>query len=336
MARPIRQIIGRLSVVGIATEPTRGTAVESITTLVPFQDYSLKDVIDYIHNDSALGNIAEFNDSVPYRKHGEGSIGGKVFLDLMGTELIGVFGDVPTSKAVQGQAGVFDHTFTMANDNSHQSLTIGVQDKAQNLRYALAMINSYKLEASADNFLKRTMEIKSKASKDSTSAINATYNPNDVEFVPENIKVVARNYGTNAGDASERTLNITSFSVTINKNAEIEYTMGKSDPVDIVNQQLNVEISFEGSTIDDSDRKAFRSGTPQIIEFIAEKSDVTIGTNTKPSLRLIMPKVSFAQYERSTDLNSAAKQTITGQANYDIKTGSILTAVIRNKVQSYR
>lgn len=334
MARVKRQIIGRLSVVGIGVEKTRGTAA-TITALIPFQNYTLKDIIEYIDNDSAFGNIAEFNDSVPYRYRSEGDIGGKVFLDLLGTELIGVFGDPPQSQ--QLATGVYRHDYTMANDNTHQSLTIGVQDASQKLRYPLVMINSYTIEASVEGFLTRTMNIMGASSIEVSDAIAAPYNTSDVEFVPEDIKVTAVAHGKPFSDPSARTLNITTFNVTINKNTTVEYTMGQREPVDIVNQQLGVEVSFEGSTIDDSDRQAFRSGTAQALRFVATKKSVNLDTGGQhhPTFTIELPKVAFKEYEKSSDLNAAATQSITGQANYDIATSALIKASITNATASY-
>lgn len=334
MARVKRQIIGRLSVVGLGVEATRGTAA-AITTLIPFQNYSLRDIIEYIDNDSAFGNIAEFNDSVPYRYRSEGDIGGKVFLDLMGTEFIGVFGDPPTTTTLA--TGAYRHDFTMADDNSHQSLTVGVQDNSQNLRYPLIMVNSYTIEASVEAFLTRTINVMGAPSVDSGNPINAAYNASDVEFVPEDITVTAVNTGTPFTDPSARTLNITTFSITINKNTSVEYTMGQREPVDIVNQQLGVEVSFEGSTVSDADRQAFRTGTAQALRFRATKESIDLdsGGLHHPTLQIELPKVAFKEYEKSSDLNAAATQSITGQANYDIATAALIKASITNATASY-
>lgn len=335
MARVKRQIIGRLTVVGLGVEATRGTAA-AITTLIPFQNYTLRDIIEYIDNDSAFGNIAEFNDSVPYRYRSEGDIGGKVFLDLLGTEFTGVFGDPPIStQLVAGEA--YRHDFVMADDNSHQSLTVGVEDSSQNLRYPLVMVNSYTLEASVEAFLTRTINVMGAPSVDSADPINAAYNTNDIEFVPEDIVVTAVNHGTPFTDPSARTLNITTFSITINKNTAVEYTMGRREPVDIVNQQLGVEVSFEGSTINDADRQAFRSGIAQALRFRATKNSVWLDTaqTLHPTLEIQLPKVAFKEYEKSSDLNAAATQSITGQANYDIATAALIKASITNSTASY-
>ena len=55
------RIIGRLGSIGIGVETTRGTAVAP-TFWVPVTGKDFDDKVDYIDNDSGMGNIMEKNE----------------------------------------------------------------------------------------------------------------------------------------------------------------------------------------------------------------------------------------------------------------------------------
>jgi len=319
------KIIGRLSAVGIGKETTRGTSVAP-TAWVPVQSVDIDDKPDYIHNDSGYGNIAEFNDSDVNWMHAEGGYEGKVFDNVLGLELYAVFGQSPTS-AQRATTGVYDHTFSMLNTNQHGSLTVAYKGAPEDVRYAMAMVDEFSIEAVLDKYLTRKVKFMSQASATATNTVAYTLGN---EFLARHINIyTAANL---AGLSGATAMKATSFKFTVKKNVTIDYVFGKATVDDIVNQQLNVEGEFEAPREDLTLRNLSNNGTAQAIRFEAINTGVTIGTGGlhNPAVRFDFAKAAFLENPRNWDANAEITQTVKFQANYSISDAAIMTARLTN------
>lgn len=319
------RIIGRLGSVGIGVEGTRGTGVAA-DFWVPLQGYDYDDKVAYAKNDSGLGNIAENNESDIISEWAEGSYDGKVFDTSIGAEFTALFGQAPVSTEI-GSTDVFNHVYNLANNNQHKSLSLGYKDSNENLRYALAMMDSFSMEGALENYLKRTVNFKSK--KASTVSNSVAYTEEN-EFIPSYIEFIMAD-DTSGLDAAQG-IGIRSFTLDINKNVEVLYNLGSLEPLDIVNKQFAITGKFEAYFDSTTYKTWANTGVRKALRIEITNPTVigSSGSNT-PKIKIDMDKIKFESHERAWDLNEVMLQTVNFEAFYDINSGKIITATLTNE-----
>ena len=331
------RVIGRLSAVGIGKETTRGTAVAP-GYWVGVTGFDFDDKVEYIDNDSSFGRIEELHDSAVSKRWGEGGYEGKIFINSVGLELYALFGQAPTSTQ-RATTGVYDHEFELLNTNEHGSVTLAVKDANQDVRYALAMLDEWELNADLDSFLTRSS---SWFSKPSASASNTVSHTEQTEFLARHLQFYIDDTIADLDTATATP--ITNFTLTVSKNVEVQYVFGPDDIAtnaakidNIINQQFGVEGSFEAYRDNLTARGYVLGGTKKALRLEAINTDVTIGTGGlhSPALRFDLAKVAFTEQERNWDANAATKQTISFKGLYDFTETGLLFARLTNTVTSY-
>lgn len=322
------KVIGRTGAIGIGVESTKGTAVAAAFWL-PVKSYSLDDKVEYVKNDSAMGNISEFNGADIVKLWAEGEYSGKIFLDSVGEELVALFGQSPTSVE-RTTTDVFDHTYAMLNSNDHKSLTVAYEDDIQELAFPFAMINTWSLEVAVDDYVMRTVNLISQKSE------SATHTPSfadEIEFIPSQItfKLASAQSGLNAASA----INVTAFNLEVNKNVEALYVLGSNEPEDIINKQLAVTGSVELYFEDETQRDLVFGNTHRAIRIDMKDTTVDLGGGHNPQLYFDLNEVVFEEFERSWDSNDPLKQTLNFEALYSIADGAIISARLTNTETAY-
>lgn len=328
------RVIGRLGTVGLAKESVRGTAVAP-SVGVPVQSFDFDDKVDYVDNDSSFGRIEELNDSQISKIWGEGGYEGKVFTNTIGLELVALFGQSPTSVQ-RSTTGVYDHTFALANSNQHQSLTLAYKDANESARWALAMIDTFEISADLDKFVTRKVTYKSKPS---TSVANTITMPtvSNLDFLARHIIF---SQATNLAGLPGTTVPIVSFTMSIKKNADPNFTFGndgvnlKSANIsDIINQQFTVEGSFDAYRDDLTQRGLVFAGTNKAIRFDILNTDIAGAANGfgttgshNPEIRFDLAKAFLTSHERKWDANKPVMQTIQFKATFSLTDTAALVA----------
>lgn len=322
------KIIGRTGAIGIGKEVTKGTPVAA-SYWIPVTSYSYDDKIELIKNDSAMGRIEEFNAAHITKLWGEGDYEGKIFLNSVGLELVAVLGASPTSVQ-RGATSVYDHTYALANNNDHKALTISYEDAIQEIRFPFAMVDSWALDVTVDDYVKRTISL---TGKKSGSATNTPAFTNEVEFIPS--QIVFKLASAQSGLAAASAINVTSFNLEISKNAEPVYVLGSNEPSDIINKQFSVkgsvELYFENITYRDyvfgNTHRAMR------IDMVDTATDLGSGHN--PELYFDLNEVVFDEFERGWDSNDPLKQTLNFEGLYSLADAAMISARLTNLITSY-
>lgn len=324
------KIIGRTGAIGIGIESTQGTPVAA-AYWIPVQGYSYDDKIELVKNDSAMGRIEEYNDADIVKLWSEGDYDGKLFLNSLGAELVALFGQSPSS-AQRTITGVYDHTFTLKNDNDHKSLTIGYKDAVQQISFPFAMIDSWSLEVAVDDYVKRSISL---IGKKSASASHTPAFTNEIEFIPSQISF--KTASTAAGLGAASAINVTAFNMEVSKNVEPLYVLGSNEPNDIINKQFNVTGSVELYFEDTTHRDIVMANTHKAIRIRMTDPNTVIGTSGShnPEFYFDLNDVVFDEYERSWDSNDALTQTLNFEALYSIADSAMITARLTNTVVSY-
>jgi len=323
------KVIGRLSAIGLGKESSAGTAVAP-TYWVPVRSIDFDDKIEVIDNDSAFGRIEELNDSDISQLYAEGTYEGKIFLNSVGMELVGVFGQSPTSTQ-RTSTGVYDHVYALLNSNSHKSLTVAYKDGIQDVRFPYGMIDSWKFEAAVDDYIKRTVSLMSKKSASSSNTVAHT---NEIEFIPSHI--VFKQADAQSGLGAASAIKITNFQFEIKKNVEASYVLGSNEPDTLNNKQFSVEGSFEAFFEDTTQRDLAFAQTSKAMRIDMLDAGTIIGSSGShnPELYFDFYNVKLS-FERGWDSNDILTQTINFKALYSISDTAMIGARLTNAVASY-
>lgn len=324
------KVIGRLSSIGLGKESTPGTAVAP-SYWIPVRSVDFDDKVGMIDNDSAMGRIEELNDSEINQLWADGTYEGKIYLDSVGLELVGLFGQSPTSVQ-RTTTGVYDHTFALLNNNSHKSLTVGYKDGNQDLRYPYAMVDGWKFEAALDDYVKRTMTL---MSKKSATASNTVSHTDEIEFIPDMISVYIED---EQGDLDGGTpIKVTNVQFEVKKNVEANYVLGSKEPDSLNNKQFSVEGSFEAYFESTTQRDYVFTKTQKAMRINMIDEDTIIGSSGShnPQLYFDFFKAKFSEFSRGWDANDILKYTINFKAVYSIADTALIAARLTNAVASY-
>jgi hypothetical protein len=324
------RIISRLTKLGLGRETTRGTGVAP-TYWIPVLEMSFDDTFDLKDNESGFGNLAAISDSQIVRKWGEGEFSGKIFDKSVGLEMVGVFGQLPTSVQ-RTTTGVYDNTYLMLQTNQHASLTAAMSDANYQGRFPLALVNTWSLEAEVGDYIRRTCNLLSKSSVSSSETPVYT---NENEFIPKNmiVKLAAAGAIDATLDAATA-LKVRSVNFEINKNAEGLQVFGSNDLDDVVNKQVEITGEFELYYDDRTYQTLALAGTHQSMRIEMINTDIIIGTSGthNPALRFQFPEVALEFPDRGFDNNDVSTITVAFRAMFNIAGAAQVTARVTNAV----
>ena len=322
---------GRKVSFGVAKEATRGTAETSVDFWLPHLSLSLLPMRTKVMNESAIGSLAEFNDSDTFESFTEGSFEGKVQSESFPLLLLSAMGGLTSASNADGSGDVYDHTAVVSNTNSSQSLTLFQADGVDTYAYPLSMITTLDINAELGDFIKYSGSIV--AGDEIDSVVTPAYTT-ATEFKPKHMSVRLASSTAGLGAASD-IATVQSLRLTIDKTVERDNQFGQETPYDISTRavQVNGELVLRHST--DTYKDNFMDNDHQAMRITIANTDVTIGTSANPTIVLTMPKVTFESWSKDDSLNDKINQTIGFQALLDVTTGSILTAVTTNLTASY-
>lgn len=325
------RIIGRLGSIGIGVESVRGTGVAP-QFWVPVTGKDFDDKVDYIDNDSGLGNIMEKNDAITNHRWGEGGYDGKIFDRSVGAELVALFGQSPVSTQ-RATSGVYDHVFDLANSNQHKSLSLSYKDANESLRWALAMLNSWNLEIATDNYVRRTAQYISKKAETGVSQ-SASYTEEN-EFGPADASIILGTVDDLDSLDGESSIGATGGTFEVAKNAEAQYVLGDAEPDDIVNKQFAVTGTVD-LFMDDTTYKALvLSGGKVSMRVKLENTAIDLGSGHNPALYLDLARVKLGEFEGGFDNNDVRTQTINYEGLFSLTEGKGIRATLTNRQTSY-
>lgn len=320
------RIIGRLTSIGIAKETSRGTPVAP-AYWIPIRSLDFDDSQTLQDNESGFGTIDAIQDSEILQRWSEGSFEGKIYDQSEGVLLRAVFGQGPTSTQI-GVTGTYNHVFAMLNSNQHASLTTSIKESNNDLAYANAVMDSYVLEATLDDYIHRTVNLKAKLGA-SGSHTPAYLNEN--EFVPKhmnakifNVAASVSAHNTAAGAASP--IKVRAITLNINKNTDPVYVLGSSDIDDVLNKQLEITGSIELYYDSLTYRNLWTANTHQGMRFAMVNTDVTIGGSNNPGLQFDLYEVVFTNWSRSFDNNDIMTQTLEFKAILNVAAAASIGA----------
>lgn len=296
------KFIGRRGLLGVAIEATRGTPVAP-TFWVPHSTMSFFDRTETAREEQGLGVIADSDSNYVVMKFGEGEVEAELYDKALGVILTGVMGAAPST----GGSNPYTHTFTLANNNQHKSLSLYWEDPDRNYIFPMAMIDSFQISAEPNGKVQYTVGFNSKGSRDWTTQTQ-NFTSLGSKFLHQHVQV---KFAAAVGSlAAAPALSLKNLELTIAKNTVRDESMGTVEPEDILNQQLSVEGNISLNLEDETYRNYMLNGTYRAME-------IKLNNGASSTLTFQFPRVDFTEWEPDYTLNEIAKQGLNFKANND-------------------
>lgn len=318
---------GRKISVGFGKETTRGTAV-SPSTWFPRTDMDFEDKIESVTNEVSIGVLVDSVDTAVVRIFSEGSISSNFGVNAMSLPLLASFGSVTTTTAT---TGAYKHTFSLANLNERQSLTVSMHDPVNPYKFALGTIKKLTFKYEQDKFIDVSMEIMAQKGV-ADGALTPTFVTDHYLLGRHaNIKIASNTAGLNA--ALNRS--VKNFEITLEFNVEEEYNLGNITPTDFLTGSIGISGSIESVFQNESDYKTDTfAGSSRALRITAVNPDVTIGLSSNPSFMLELPKITYEEISRKMSNDEIVTQTCKFKGHYSTEEAKAIVAELINTVSS--
>jgi hypothetical protein len=322
--------IGRLINLGIANEATRGTAVAP-TNWLPKSNITFEDKVQKAPSQVGYGNIGEGNQDLVALKWSEGDVEFDLMSESFGVILKSVFGTVSSASYA---TSAYEHTFSVQNDNQHDSMTLWVEDSAESIDkfFEMVMVNNLSLSLVPEEVIKCTVGFIGRSSEDTSGLAHS--------YVAES-KFVGRHASIKIADAvgdldAASKLNIKELTLDINKNANRDHSLGTVQAVDITNQKFEITGKITLDLEDETYKALMNDGTYQALRIMIENTDETIGSAGNPSFLLELSKCAFDGWEANRPNDEIVSQVINFKALFSITNDNVVNDChLRNTTASY-
>jgi len=275
----------------LALETARGTAESSATFWIPKTTVDFNEVSVKAVEDSGLGVIDGRAGADVVKKMAEGPLGGIAYDQSFGLLLYAALG--AWTAGDEPEDAVYLHEFTRLNSNEHPALTIFYKDENLDEKYALAMLNELTINMVLEDYVRYTAGFMSKISAANTSTPSYS-GENPFLATHATVKFAA----STAALATASATAVRAINLTINKNVEDLQSLGSVEPSDIVNKQFTVsgdlELLFDDETFRDYDI----DNTEMAALITLENDDVTIGTESNPTIEFTLAPMTFRDWGR--------------------------------------
>jgi len=320
--------IGRRGWVGVALETSAGTGGDTPIKYLPYTSQTLHNVVDVLDDEAAKGIRERAWGSVAAMTRGEGDI--SVLLDVENAPylLFPALGNM-SSSCVEGS--VYQHILTRKASNPPTTICLNINDTVGTRRYHYGTVNTCELTFS-DGWAEVTANILSQAPSAGSGTLSVTEETvmafKDAKiYFGSTFKIAQDNYtnGTNAKALS-------AFRLTINNNAEAQYTAGSSSPNQISIGQLEIGGDYT-LFFEDTTEQAAHEDQGQRAMIIAFTGS-SIGSTSTETLLIQIPKFHLTDRGIDTAPAGFVTENPTFVGDYDSDNGSIVIKII-NETQTY-
>lgn len=321
--------IGRRVNVGLAKETVRGTAVAAAhwmpKTAVAFFDRTNK-----IHSEMNYGTIGDGAQAYKTNEWAEGTIETELNDRAFGLILLAAFGTLVTTGPSDS---AYTHTYSLQNDNQHDSLTITLADPDRTDQYALGMLNSLEFNVAPDEVVTVVADFMARTGR-SVAAASPSYATAFNKFLGRHASVkIASVVG---GLAAATALTLKSLKLTINKNTVQNNVLGTVWPDDILNRKFEITGEIELDLEDQTYRQLMLDNTYRAMRINFTNTDALIGATSRPAFNIDLARVHFEGWEVDRPNDEVVTQKITFRALFDPTTETIVNScTLINNVSSY-
>jgi len=309
-------------------EATRWTAV-AVSQWTPKTNIDFQEKSESIQDESSIWVIVDNIDAHTVKRWAEWVIEWNVWVEAVWLPFLALFGSV--SSAETSWTGAYEHDFTLANTNQHQSLTIWVSDDVKDSQFALAMIESMTISAEVWGFATYSINFKAQAGETASHSVSYT---TDYSLLAKNwtFKVADNLAWLTWADAKC----IQSFEITITKNLMDQQCLWNVWINDFINQQFSIEWSFSALYENSTDyEENTLDWIKQAIRFSLVDTWKTIWVSDNPTLEVDLASANFTEWTKDQTNDTVVSQTLTFKGLYSKTDASAITAKLINETTSY-
>jgi hypothetical protein len=323
------QKIARLRTVGLAKESTKGTAVVP-SYWIPVTKYEANPVVNSQAKNGAIGRIEGNYDLEIVQKLTLPSIEGYLSDKAVGLLLLAALGQVSSAAKSAPNAAVYDHTFSVKNDNDHPALTLSFGDVSLSMATPYGMLNKLEIEAKVGDLLRYKAEFIAKA--EAAASLTPAFT-NENLFNPKHITVKIAD--TEAGLSGASAVELYGLKLSIDKAAEAVFGFGSYEPTKIFNKTLKISGEIETLENDTTWRDLFKNGTAKYMQITIANTDVTIGASANPGIVITFNKVKFNSYKDDSGIDEMIKEAVGFEMLYNMTDSEAITAILTNLATAY-
>lgn len=309
--------IGRLVDVGIGKESSRGAGAVA-TQWLPKNNITVEDKVTKARSTASYGNInMEGNSALVAQRWAEGDIEMDLHDKSFGLLLLSLLGTVNTTGPSDS---AYTHTFSLQNDNQHDSLAISVHEAGVgDLMFKLAMIESMELTIVPEDVVKLKIGFMGKKAVDSSHTV--TYNAQN-KFLGRHLSFKIASLTSGLTGASK--ININKLVLKFQKRLRASSVLGTVEPIDFLNQAFSIEGDVEMDVTDRTYHDLMTNGTYNAVRIDLTNSQALIGATSVPQFRLDLSRCDFEAWESQRPNDEITTQKFTFKALYDITNGNII------------
>ena len=320
---------GRLQKVGIARETTPGTGVAPAYWLSA-DNWDLNPIVETKNKEGAFGRVEDSYGSEIVQKHNEPSIGGVITDKAIGELFYAALGSLSSNPKVSPNENVYDHTFTVLNNNAHPSFTISMKDAYIEKWVPYCMLNKLEINCVIADYARFKADFVGKFETNTT--LTPAY-ADENAFVPRHIEVkIADSVGDLSG---EDAIDLQAINLVIDKNVEAVFGFGSDEPKSMANKDLMISGSFERSNDSATWRSLFSANTKKALRITLEDSDTIIGSDQHPKIVTTLSEVKFNPYKLDKSVGDLVKESIDFKGFYSTDESSSISIVLTNLATSY-
>lgn len=316
---------GRRAAIGFGKETTRGTGVAAAFWL-PYATMSYFEKVTKVRDDSGFSVIEQPIGADLVKRWNEGDIEFNIRDQSVGLLLLSLFG-TETFTTNQPTTGAGRHTFSVAESNQHQSLSIIRKTPVETQRSVNAMITSLQIKAVLDQYVRGTAGFMGKLFGSHTDTVS--YLTTENKFRPQD---VVMKLASNIAGLSGATALTTVRSVTMNiqKNVEDYQGLGSLDPVDFINRNFTVTLDFEIALEATTYKDLTLNNTFQAVSVAFINDNNAIGVSSDPKLEFQFDEVDYGTFDVAEANDNVAIITAHATGHYNQTNSSMLKAILDN------
>lgn len=321
---------GRQLTAGYAKEGTRLTAESTASKWLPYTEFTVQSMNEYVDDTSAIGNLNAVLGSNLEHQHASGNISGKIRENDLGYLFYHLFGSVTTTSP---EAGVYQHVFNLPSDIAIPTMTLFFSEPETNdLTVRGCIVNSLELSAEAKG--------DSTFSAGIVGILQETVTSQTPSFTDSDLRVLQSRHAkfyyadTLAGLASGTEIDTRSLTVGISTNGESDGAIGNLNPVDVFQGEFTYTMSGT-ALIKTTDFYDWKNGNVKKA-YKAEWKDTgtTIGAANNPTVRIEFPPCEV-DYTRENALGDVVSASWNIKPRFNASDATQCRVTIINTVASY-
>ena len=318
-------IIGREIETGVGLESSRGTPTTPSKWFKKIMS-SILPRVEKVIDESSVGVLEDSEGARITKKWFDGDLEGILHADTLGYFLMNLYGHCDTTG--DSNAG-YSHEFTLDQNIEHPSLSIYRKDGAiESVKYGGGVVNTLELSATVDDYIryKANIILATEASSSEVPSYDSEF-----DFIGRDISIkVADDEASLTGATA---LTVKELTLNFNANAIADHKFGSYNP-DVYNSAFGIEVSLTKNYGDTTFEDLFKSNDYQYMQIKIE-GEATLGTTGKPTITILLNKAQVQTWERTSEVNALATESITLKAFYNSTDTQASSVTVLNATPSY-